>query len=68
MAIATIYIWSEPADARSCRAVVYENGCDLELRSRGERILVAACETVGDALQRANDWRPTSMTDRHEAA
>jgi len=68
MALATIYIWSEPENARSCHALVYENGCDLELQSRGECVLVAACQTVGEALELASQWHPSSMSDRHEAA
>jgi len=68
MALATIYIWSEPEDSRSCQALVYENCCVLELRSQGQRVLVAACQTVSEALQLASQWHPSGMTDCHEAA
>jgi hypothetical protein len=59
MTIASIDVWVDPPTARSCHVEVFDNECVLELRALGQRVLTLTCSSVPDALERANQWRPS---------
>jgi len=68
MPIATIEVWSDPFDGRSCSVVVYEDGCELEMHAHGQRVLSATRGTVAEALRLAGNWHPLVVDARPEAA
>jgi hypothetical protein len=59
MPVASIDVWSDPLTARSCQVAVFDNECVLEIHALGERVLTLACSSLPDALERAEEWRPS---------
>ena len=66
MPIATIDVWSDPIDDRSCLVLVYEDRCELELHAYGQQVLSSTYRSVADALRQAALWQP--LVDAHPEA
>ena len=66
MPIATIDVWSDPIDERSCVVLVYEDCCELEIHAHGQQVLSSTYTSVADALRQAALWQP--LADAHPEA
>jgi hypothetical protein len=55
---ATIDLWSDTRSGRRCRLTVSDDGCEVEIQARGERMLTAWYPNITDALASAIERQP----------
>ena len=55
---ATIDLWSDTRTGKHCRVTVSDNGCEVEIQAKGERMLTAWYPTVSEAIACAKERRP----------
>jgi len=55
---ATIDLWSDDITGRRCRLTVSDDGCEVEIRAEGERLLTAWYPSVSEALACARERQP----------
>ena len=57
--IATLSMWSDVAERRSCRIQVYDGECSVEMRAAREVVYTMACANLTEAFERAELLRRT---------
>ena len=57
--IATLSMWSDVAENRSCRIQVYDGECSVEMRAAREVVYTMACANLTEAFERAELLRRT---------
>jgi hypothetical protein len=55
---ATIDLWTDTKTGKDCRLTVSDDGCEVEIRAKGERMLTAWYPTVSEALASARERQP----------
>ena len=55
---ATIDLWSDARTGKRCRLTVSDDGCEVEIRAEGERMLTAWYSSVTEALACAKERQP----------
>jgi hypothetical protein len=55
---ATIDLWSDLCTGKRCRLTVSDDGCEIEIQAKGQRMLTAWYPTVTEALACAKERRP----------
>jgi hypothetical protein len=68
MPLASIDVWFSEHDDRSCRILVFEGACEIELSAHGQRLLSYRCPSVAAALNQANQWKPLDQLSPQAAA
>lgn len=58
---ATIDLWSDVRTGKRCRLTVSDDGCEVEIRAEGERMLTAWYPSVSEALACARERQPASV-------
>jgi hypothetical protein len=55
--VASVPMWFDDTDHRSCRIDVYEEGCSVEMQAPGRSSLSQLCSTLDDAVHKAESLR-----------
>jgi hypothetical protein len=64
---ASLPIWFDSTDSRSCRIHVFEDGCRVEMRVPGRSSLTQQCPTMSEAVAKAEALRRAFMLGQSEA-
>jgi hypothetical protein len=62
---ATLPMWSDATERRSCQIHVYEGRCTVDLRTADRPPLTLACTTLSDAFQEAEMLRSLYSPESH---
>lgn len=65
---ATIDLWSDTRTGKRCRLTVSDDGCEVEIRAQGERILTAWYPSVTEALACAKERQPSPAANGPQPA
>lgn len=57
--IATLSMWSDVVEHRSCRIQVYDGECSVEMRAAREVVYTMPCANLTEAFERAELLRRT---------
>ena len=64
---ASLPVWFDSTEKRSCRIEVFENSCNVEMRVPGRSSLTQQCSTLGDAIAKAEALRRAFVLGESEA-
>ena len=68
MLIATLDLWIDRREARTCRVLSYDTGSELEMRAHGQRIMLQTFDCAEDAVARGEQWRAALLDLEPQAA
>ncbi len=68
MLIATVDLWADSRESRSCRILSYDTGSELEMYAYGQRLMVQSLDSVEEAVIAGEEWRTAFLTVESQAA